>query len=137
MGNVNASHLSLLVGFTTLVATVIYYYKMVVLTELTTEATLFNTLYAEFATPQLVDALQYVFIFERRKYLASNILYVVARSSVEDFAHSTELTTKQIVCKKAGDRLWDKKLDRDWQRLHHWCMIIQLIKHLQETHCLR
>lgn len=53
------AHLSLLVSATMLVATLAYYYRMVLLTELTTEATLFNTLYAEYGTPQMHDSIQY------------------------------------------------------------------------------
>lgn len=52
------SHLSLLVSATMLAATLVYYYRMVLLTELTTEVTLFNTLYAEYATPQMHEAIQ-------------------------------------------------------------------------------
>ncbi|KAJ0403857.1 hypothetical protein P43SY_004830 [Pythium insidiosum] len=92
------SQLSLLVSVTTLVVTVIYYYKMVVLTELTTEATFFNTLYAEYATPPMMDALR----------------------AVEEFSHHTKISPQQIVCKPASDQLWDKKFDQDWQRLFHW-----------------
>eukprot|EP00644_Phytophthora_capsici_P013935 jgi/Phyca11/120103/e_gw1.40.437.1 len=42
-----------------LFATLVYYYKMVLLTEMTTEASLFNTLYAEYATPQMMDSIRY------------------------------------------------------------------------------
>lgn len=55
-----SAHLSLLVSATMLVATLVYYYRMVLLTELTAEATLFNTLYAEYGTPQMHDSIQYV-----------------------------------------------------------------------------
>lgn len=92
------SHLSLAVSVTTLLVTVIYYYKMVVLTELTTEATLFNTLYAEYSTPQMTDALR----------------------SVEEFSHWSHLTSQQIACKSVDERLWDKKFDHEWQRVFHW-----------------
>ncbi|KAF1322692.1 hypothetical protein FI667_g8490, partial [Globisporangium splendens] len=81
-----------------LFATLVYYYRMVLLTELTTEATLFNTLYAEYGTEQMHDAIQ----------------------SVEAFSHDTELSYKQIVCKPSDARLWDRKLDHDWQRIYHW-----------------
>jgi hypothetical protein len=53
-------HLSLLISATMLFATLLYYYKMVLLTEMTTEASLFNTLYAEYATPQMMDSLRFV-----------------------------------------------------------------------------
>lgn len=52
------SHLSVLISATMLFATLVYYYKMVLLTEMTTEASLFNTLYAEYATPQMIDSLR-------------------------------------------------------------------------------
>ncbi|TMW68453.1 hypothetical protein Poli38472_005921 [Pythium oligandrum] len=92
------SQLSLAVSTTMLIATLVYYYRMVLLTELTTEATLFNTLYAEYATPQMMDAIR----------------------SVEDFSHSLKVTETQIVCKKQGEQLWAKSFDHDWQRLLHW-----------------
>lgn len=54
------SNLSLLVSAIMLFATLVYYYKMVLLSEQTAEASLFNTLYAEYATPQMMDALRCV-----------------------------------------------------------------------------
>ncbi|KAG7401947.1 hypothetical protein PHYBOEH_008468 [Phytophthora boehmeriae] len=79
-------------------ATLVYYYKMVLLTEMTTEASLFNTLYAEYATPQMMDSLR----------------------AVEEFSMESNLTPQQIVCSPQGERLWDRKFDHEWQRLLHW-----------------
>lgn len=90
--------LSLWVSLTTLIVTVVYYYKMVVLTELTTEASLFNTLYAEYATPQMMDALR----------------------AVEEFTVANQLTEDEIICRDSTTTLWTRSLDHDWQRLHHW-----------------
>lgn len=92
------SHLSLLISATMLTATLMYYYKMVLLTEMTTEASLFNTLYAEYATPQMMDSLR----------------------AVEEFSQESDLTLQQIACRSTGERLWDRSLDYDWQRLLHW-----------------
>ncbi|TYZ58722.1 hypothetical protein PybrP1_004097 [[Pythium] brassicae (nom. inval.)] len=92
------AHLSLLVSATMLAATLVYYYRMVLLTELTTEATLFNTLYAEYATPQMHEAIQ----------------------AVEKFSHDKTLSYEQIACKASGEQLWSRALDHDWQRLFHW-----------------
>ncbi|KAH7479873.1 hypothetical protein PRIC1_008575 [Phytophthora ramorum] len=92
------SHLSLLISATMLSATLVYYYKMVLLTEMTTEASLFNTLYAEYATPQMMDSLR----------------------AVEEFSLESDVTPEQIVCRAHGDALWERKFDYDWQRLLHW-----------------
>lgn len=141
------AHLSLLVSATMLVATLVYYYRMVLLTELTTEATLFNTLYAEYGTVQMHDAIQYVCVAPRHFYLLlvgwcadrslswhwecvfnawcsiGTNLCVCCRA-VEEFSHTTELTYKQIVCKASDVHLWDRKLDHDWQRLFHWYLLL-------------
>lgn len=39
---------------------------------------------------------------------------------MEAFSHATQLSYKQIVCKKGDEQLWDHKLDHDWQRIYHW-----------------
>lgn len=39
---------------------------------------------------------------------------------MEAFSHATQLSYKQIVCKKSDEQLWDRALDHDWQRLFHW-----------------
>ncbi|KAG6957562.1 hypothetical protein JG688_00010911 [Phytophthora aleatoria] len=92
------SHLSLLISATMLFATVVYYYKMVLLTEMTTEASLFNTLYAEYATPQMMDSLR----------------------ALEEFSLPPDITPVHVACHLHDDGLWDRKFDYDWQRLLHW-----------------
>ncbi|KAG7376930.1 hypothetical protein PHYPSEUDO_012540 [Phytophthora pseudosyringae] len=92
------SHLSVLISAAMLFATLVYYYKMVLLTEMTTEASLFNTLYAEYATPQMMDSLR----------------------AVEEFWLLPDATPEQIACHSHDDGLWDRKFDYDWQRLLHW-----------------
>ncbi|KAG3107620.1 hypothetical protein PI124_g12914 [Phytophthora idaei] len=81
-----------------LFATVVYYYKMVLLTEMTTEASLFNTLYAEYATPQMMDSLR----------------------ALEEFSLPPDITPVHVACHLHDDGLWDRKFDYDWQRLLHW-----------------
>lgn len=137
------SHLSLLVSATMLVATLVYYYRMVLLTELTTEATLFNTLYAEYGTSQMHDSIQYVgalLVLQVFTVVASTLWFHCSRGvlvlplcchscssrclvkfrAVEAFSHDTSLSYEQIICKKSSDQLWDRKLDHDWQRIYHW-----------------
>ncbi|KAG3009859.1 hypothetical protein PC120_g15417 [Phytophthora cactorum] len=91
------SHLSLLISATMLFATVVYYYKMVLLTEMTTEASFFNTLYAEYATPQMMDSLR----------------------ALEEFSLPPDITPVHVACHLHDDGLWDRKFDYDWQRLLH------------------
>ncbi|DAZ97464.1 TPA: hypothetical protein N0F65_009947 [Lagenidium giganteum] len=113
-------NLSMWISLVTLITTVIYYYKMVVLTELTTEATLFNTLYAEYATPHMLDSVRsvaFAILVSPSHLLTPRALIVRA---VEDFAHETKLEDKQIICRKSTEKLWDRKLDHDWQRILHW-----------------
>ncbi|KAL3660127.1 hypothetical protein V7S43_015047 [Phytophthora oleae] len=92
------SHLSLLISSIMLFATLVYYYKMVLLTEMTTEASLFNTLYAEYATPQMMDSIR----------------------AVEELSLPSDVTPEQITCHSHDDGLWDRQFDHDWQRLLHW-----------------
>ncbi|KAG3149291.1 hypothetical protein C6341_g17111 [Phytophthora cactorum] len=94
------SHLSLLISATMLFATVVYYYKMVLLTEMTTEASFFNTLYAEYATPQMMDSLR----------------------ALEEFSLPPDITPVHVACHLHDDGLWDRKFDYDWQRLLHRLM---------------
>lgn len=113
--------LSLVVSTIMLVSTLFYYYRMILLTEFTTEASLFNTLYAEYATPHMLDATRYSTPqAEQARREAHSVLLLRCCRSVEDFYHETQLSSQQIVCSSVEDRLWDRKFDHDWQRLLHW-----------------
>lgn len=111
--------LSLVVSTIMLVSTLFYYYRMILLTEFTTEASLFNTLYAEYATPHMLDATRYCTHPDGPKQ-DEKLTQCCCCRSVEDFYHETELSSQQIVCSSVEDRLWDRKFDHDWQRLLHW-----------------
>ncbi|KAE8883531.1 hypothetical protein PF005_g26238 [Phytophthora fragariae] len=100
----------LLISATMLLATLVYYYKMVLLTEMTTEASLFNTLYAEYATPQMMDSLR----------------------AVEEFSLTADVTPEQIACNAHDKDLWDRQFD--WQRLLHWYR--KLVYFLSEDLCV-
>lgn len=102
-----------------LVSTLFYYYRMILLTEFTTEASLFNTLYAEYATPHMLDATRYTNADRILRKKSNSVLMCYCRS-VEEFYHETQLSSEQIVCSSVEDRLWDRKFDHDWQRLLHW-----------------
>ncbi|KAF4037864.1 hypothetical protein GN244_ATG09991 [Phytophthora infestans] len=74
-----------------LFATIVYFYTMVLLTEMNTEASLFNTLYAEYATPQMMDSLR----------------------AVEEFSLPPGVSPQHVACHSHDDKLWDRKFDHD------------------------